>query len=115
MVEYLLKFSPGLNSAPMITTLLKVWMRQASPDEQDALAAAVGSSRGTLYQYAGGFLQASAERGAAIERATAEMAKVNPRLPVVYRTDTVSACRGCEYARACLGEKAIASEFPIGD
>lgn len=99
----------------MKTTLLKLWMREATPAEQDALATAIGTSRGTLYQYAGGHLQASAARGAAIERATVEMAAVNPALPVVYRTDTVPACRECEYAQRCLGDKAIASQFPIGE
>ena len=53
--------------------------------------------------------------GAAIERATRAMAEVNPVLPIVYRTDMVEACRNCEYARKCLGEPAVASEFPIGD
>ena len=51
-----------------------------------------------------------------IERATKAMAKASKgRLPVVYRTDVVEACRGCEYAQKCLGERAVASHFPIVD
>jgi DNA-binding transcriptional regulator YdaS (Cro superfamily) len=91
----------------MKTTALKLWMQAATPEEQEALASTVGTSRGTLYQYAGGHLQASASRGAAIERVTTEMRKANPRLPIVYRTDTVEACRDCEFARRCLGDDVV--------
>lgn len=35
------------------------------------------------------------------------------RLPIVYRTDIVPACRACEFAQKCLGERAVVSEFPI--
>lgn len=98
----------------MRTTTLKLWMQAATPAEQEALAAAVGTSRGTLYQYAGGHLQASAARGAAIERATSAMTKTNPLLPVVYRTDTVEACRDCEFARRCLGDDIVVkSHFEV--
>jgi hypothetical protein len=33
----------------------------------------------------------------------------------VYRTDLCEACRSCDFAHRCLGEKAVASEFPIAD
>lgn len=93
---------------------LKVWMAAATADEQHMLAERVGTTRGNLYQYAGGHRQASAERGSAIERETKTMAKASKgRLPVVYRTDIVVACRSCEYAQRCLGERAVVSEFPI--
>ena len=93
---------------------LKVWMAAATADEQELLAQRVGTTRANLYQYAGGHRQASAERGGAIERETRAMAKASKgRLPVVVRTDIVSACRACEYAQKCLGERAVVSEFPI--
>lgn len=93
---------------------LKLWMRAATPDEQQLLAQRVGTSRAMLYQYAGGFREVSAARAGQIETATKAMAKASKgRLPVVYRTDVVQACRECEYARRCLGPRAVASEFPI--
>ena len=95
-------------------TALKVWMAAATPDEQELLADRIGSSRGMLYQYAGGFREVSALRGGQIETATKAMAKASKgRLPVVYRTDVVEACRQCQYAAKCLGPIAVASEFPI--
>ena len=93
---------------------LKVWMSAATVDEQVLLAERTGTTRPMLYQYAGGHRQASAERGGAIERETRIMAKASKgRLPIVYRTDIVPACRACEFAQRCLGERAIVSEFPI--
>lgn len=97
-------------------TPMKAWMMAATPQEQEALAEMVGTSRAMLYHYAGGFREVSAARGGEIERATKAMAKASKgRLPIVYRTDVVEACRGCEYAQRCLGERAVASHFPIVD
>lgn len=97
-------------------TPMKAWMASATVDEQEALASRVGTTRGNLYQYAGGHRRASAERAGAIERATAEMHKASKgRLPRVYRTDLVEACLQCEYAQRCLGDRAVVSEFPIVD
>lgn len=97
-------------------TPMKAWMMAATPAEQETLAEMVGTSRAMLYHYAGGFREVSATRGGEIERATKAMAKASKgRLPVVYRTDVVDACRGCEYAQKCLGERALASHFPIVD
>ncbi len=93
---------------------LHVWMRAATVDEQILLAERTGTTRQMLYQYSGGHRQASAERGGAIERETRIMAKASKgRLPIVYRTDIVPACRQCEFAQKCLGERAVVSEFPI--
>lgn len=96
-------------------TPMKAWMMAATPAEQRALAQAIGTSRAMLYQYAGGHREVSATRGGEIERATKAMAKASKgRLPVVYRTDVVAACRGCEYARRCLGDEVIVrGDFPI--
>lgn len=91
-------------------------MAAATVQEQEILAKRVGTTRGTLYQYAGAHRKASAERAGAIERATAEMHKASKgRLPKVYRTDLSDACLHCEYAQKCLGSKAVVSEFPIVD
>lgn len=97
-------------------TPMKIWMAAATVEEQEMLAQSAGTSRGYLYQLAGGHRQASAELGAAIEAKTKAMAKASKgRLPVIYRTDIVPACRACIYAQKCLGERAVVSEFPIVD
>lgn len=97
-------------------TSMKAWMAAATVDEQETLAERVGTTRGMLYQYAGGHRTASAERAGAIERATAEMHKASKaRLPKIYRTDLSEACLQCEYAQKCLKGQAVVSEFPIVD
>jgi len=69
-----------------------------------------------LYQLAGGHRNASAERAQAIERETKLMAKASKgRLPVIYRTDLCEACRSCDFAAKCLGDRVVVSEFPIVD
>lgn len=88
---------------------LQHWMRLASADEQHALATAIGTSRGMLYHYSSGHRSPSAERGILIERETARMHRASKgRLPRLYRTDLVAACRACEYAEKCLGSSIIA-------
>lgn len=95
---------------------MKQWMAAATVDEQELLAQRSGTSRGMLYQYAGGHRQASADRASAIERVSLEMHRASKgRLPKIYRTDLCNACLQCEYARKCLGERAVVSEFPIVD
>ena len=97
-------------------TSMKNWMAVATVTEQETLAARVGTTRGMLYQYAGGHRTTSAERAGAIERATAEMHKSSKgRLPKIYRTDLAEACLQCSYAQKCLKGQAIVSEFPIVD
>jgi DNA-binding transcriptional regulator YdaS (Cro superfamily) len=97
-------------------TPLRAWMAAASPDEQLALAERVGTTRGNLYQYAGGHRDASAARAGAIEAVTAQMHRESKgRLPKVYRTDLCAACRSCQYAAKCLKDRAIVSDFPIVD
>ena len=95
---------------------MKAWMSAATVKEQELLAERVGTTRGMLYQYAGGHRTASAERAGAIERSTAEMhAASKGRLPKIYRTDLAEACLHCEYAQRCLKSRAVVSEFPIVD
>lgn len=97
-------------------TSIKAWMAAATADEQHLLASKIGTTRGQLYQLAGGHRQASADMAGRIESATTEMAKASKgRLPVVYRTDVCQACRECQYAAKCLGSRAIVSDFPIVD
>ena len=92
----------------------KLWMRAATPDEQGLMADAIGTSRAMLYQISGGHATVAPERGAAIERTAAQMHKAsNGRLPLIYRTDLVEACRMCEFAQKCLGPAAVRSDFPI--
>lgn len=95
-------------------TSIKAWMSAATVAEQETLAEAVGTSRGTLYQYASGHRACSAERAGQIEAVTAVMHKASKgRLPKIVRTDLSATCRACQYAAKCLGERAIVSEFPI--
>jgi hypothetical protein len=103
-------------------TVLKTWLRQATRAEQETLAERAGTS----VQYLG-HVAASEETNyrreprpalaAAIERETKAMAKASKgRLPIVYRTDLNSTCRGCEFARKCLGDEIVVrSEFPVID
>jgi hypothetical protein len=89
-------------------------MNAATSSEQQHLADAIGTSRAMLYQYASGHREVSAARGGEIEAVSKLMFKVSKgRLPVLYRTDLVAACRACDYAQKCLGSIAVASEFPI--
>ena len=100
-------------------TSLKAWLNAATPAERELMAARAGTSSQYL-----GHLAASEETNyrrepkpqlaAAIERETKKMAKASRgRLPIVWRTDLVSACRNCEFARKCLGGVVEASYFPI--
>lgn len=102
-----------------MTTALKQWMQAATPAEQLELAATVGTTRQYLYHMAAGpdkkyAREPKPELAASIERATAEMHKASKgRLPKIYRTDLVTACRNCEMAQRCLGAAAVRSDFPI--
>ncbi len=89
-------------------------MKAATVSEHRLLAERVGTTKGNLEQYAGGFRAPSAAMGIALEREIAKMHRASKgRLPVVLRTDLVTACRQCEFARRCLGDKVDAGDFPI--
>lgn len=89
-------------------------MAAATADEQKLLAERVGTTVGMLRQYSGGHRQCSAETAGKIEAVSAAMHKASRgRLPKILRTDTCAACRACQYAAKCLGERAVVSEFPI--
>jgi DNA-binding transcriptional regulator YdaS (Cro superfamily) len=90
------------------------WMTQATVEEQQALADAVGTSRGLLYQVSGGRRSFSSGKAGAIERETAAMhLATRGRLPKLYRTDLSVACAGCAYAQQCLGPVATRADFPV--
>ena len=99
--------------------VMKLFMKAATADEQRMLAEKAGTTRQYLYH-----LSADEDKNytreprpklaSAIERVTAEMHKASKgRLPKVYRTDLVSACRECEFAKRCLGENALRADFPV--
>ena len=100
----------------MSSTQLKHWMTTASTPEQNILAERVGTSRQYLYQLTSTSpavrREASPQLAKRIEEATKALhVESKKRLPVVYRTDLNSACRACEFAQQCLGQKATASDF----
>lgn len=95
-------------------TALKQWMQAASSVEQQALADALGTTRDVLYHYSGAFRGMSNTKAQLMEQAVAALRKMNPKLPMVYRTDVNEGCRNCEFAEKCLGSRVVArSEFPF--
>lgn len=97
---------------------MKAWMLAASPEEQQRLADAAGTSRKYLYHLAND--QAAYARGASpdlarrLEEAAIPINRQNPRLPRLLRVDLNAACRACDFARKCLGEEVITeSEFRV--
>ena len=106
----------------MPDTILKQWMRRATPDERQELAHDAGTTSAYLNHMAAPLgskyrREPSPILAASIERKTVAMAKsTKGRLPAVYRTDLVAACAQCEFAQRCLGAKAIRAEFdPVPD
>lgn len=83
---------------------LKLWLKAATPQQQDTLAALVGTSRAYLNHLGAGHRKASAAIAGEIERHTEGMHRQTAgQLPLVYRTDMSEVCRSCKYARECLG------------
>ena len=95
-------FTACYNIAMKTITSMKAWMSAATVQEQELLAQKVGTTRGSLYQYAGGHRRASAERDQLAQK-------------VFTHTDLCDACLHCAYAQKCLGARAVVSEFPIVD
>lgn len=76
------------------------WLNSASTLEQDALAHTAGTSRQYLYHIASGFRKASAEMGAAIEKASNKLrASSRKRLPKLTRKDICEVCARCPYKK----------------
>lgn len=96
---------------------LKAWMLLASPEEQNALAQAAGTTRHYLYVLANDEAEygrkASAELAGRIENGVREINAGNPRLPPIRRPDLCRACRSCPYAERALGNELHASEFRV--
>lgn len=110
---------PIMTSVKTMTSM-KAWMRASTSAEKDALAERSGTSVAYLHHLAAGEetnyrREAKPTLAAAIERETKVMARASKgRLPVVYRTDLNSACRGCDFARRCLGDDVVVrGSFPI--
>lgn len=101
-------------------TVLKTWLRAATAAEREQMAQRAGTSVQYLHHLAAGEetnykREPKPALAAAIERETIAMAKASKgRLPTVYRTDLVSACRACSFAVKCLGQDIVVrGEFPI--
>lgn len=93
---------------------MKLWLKAATPEEQEDLATHAETSRAYLHHLGGGFRKASATIGGRIEKHAAVMhRRTAGRLPLIYRTDLVEACKHCPYARQCLGT--IAESVPVED
>lgn len=99
---------------------LRAWWLLATAEERQQLADEARTSLQYLYRLTTdpgkrGHRAPSAELGARIETATRTMAKASKgRLPVVWRTDTVQACRECAFAARCLGrDRAEKGHFGI--
>ncbi len=99
--------------------MLKSWLRLADKAEREHLAKAANTSVQYLDHIAADD-EASHKRqpkvalAAAIERETQRMnTETKGRLPVVLRTELVGACAQCPYARKCLGDAAVAADFPV--
>jgi hypothetical protein len=98
---------------------LKMWMRSATRAEKQRLAELAGTKVSYLYFLSNPHSrygrEASAELAqrleAASERIRNESKEARARLPKLLRTDLAPVCRGCGFARRCLGDAAIASEF----
>lgn len=97
------------------TNMLQRFRDLASTAEKQAVAEACGTSYSYLwFHISKGRREPDALLAAKIEAATKLLSKQSGgRLPVVYRTELNSACRSCQFAQRCLGDAAIASEFPI--
>lgn len=99
--------------------VIKQWMRLATTAEQEELAALAGTKRPYLYHLAGEKGKAYGreprpELAIALEAASRTLHKRSDgRLPLIYRTDLVTACRECAFAQKCLGAAAVRSDFPI--
>ena len=101
-----------------MSATLHTWLKAASIDEQQALAdAATNGSINMLFQYGLGNRRPSALKAGQIEAAAEPITrKSKGRLPRILRTDLTAACRECPYARKCLGQAAVASDFePVKD
>lgn len=97
---------------------LTTWLRHALPADKQKLAERVGTTVNYLSHLAAGperyGREPKAELAARIEAHTTRMNRqTKGRLPIVLRTDLVSACRACPYAQQCLGARANGAEQPF--
>lgn len=98
---------------------LKQWMSAATQQQKIALADLAGTTVPMLNQIAGGYKRADksavVRSGLAIrlEHAAKALSNLDPKLPELLRTDLSPECRGCDFARACLGDKMDKSGFNV--
>ena len=96
------------------TSLLRLWMREATTEQQERLARAANTTRAQLYQVAGGFRRFGPGKAGMIEREAEVMHReTKGLLPRLYRTDLAPECAACEYARQCLGPVAQRADFVV--
>lgn len=103
----------------MSTNTLAVFISRATLAEKRDFAKRIGST----YAYAiyhlpksdrEGWREPRPELAARIEEVTVAMSRESGgRLPVVWRVELNTACRGCKFAQRCLRDKAIAAEFEV--
>jgi len=82
---------------------LKEWMVKATFPEQHRLAKLCATSRVYLHQIATGWrsTSVSTELAIKIEKASRELNKENPDLPIVLQYEICKTCAKCPYANAC--------------
>ena len=101
-----------------MTNPMRAWLDAASKDEKRELARRAETTMGMISQIGGGYRnkgrpQVRSGLARRLELAAAEMRKSNKALPELLRTDLSGECRDCEFARKCLGSKAVATEFEV--
>lgn len=88
----------------MLTRLHQWLLKADSAQKQRVADRACNGSRQYLNHLAHGRRVASPDHGIAIEIETTAINKeTRGELPVVYRTDVVPSCKGCDFAAKCLG------------
>ena len=96
---------------------LKKWMLAATKQQKIALADMAGTTLPMLRQFAGAYRHkdrgVSMRSGLAIrmEQAAAALHRIDDTLPEMLRTDLSPECRGCDFARKCLGDRVDESGF----
>ena len=76
---------------------LREWMSATCAAEHSILAKLAKTSRGHLYQLAGGHRVASAQLAGRIEQASAAMRVADKKLPLVGRASMCAACAKCPH------------------
>lgn len=99
-----------------LRNMIHAWISSATPAEFEELAAALGTSKATLYQLSTNHRGASPERALQLELVSQAMHKSNKRLPVLFCGDASEVCRRCPHFEKSVGKaRVLAAEFgPTG-